>query len=164
MTDKILTDRSLLQQVLDALVIGKQYAKHLMLNQDRFDKSITIVQEALAAPQPAEPAARAISYDGQTPYRLWHEGDGPLLDLEIRRIGGTAKKLAIYTDAPPAQPAAPRQAPPPAPRAAAPTTYKPPAGGAGGFADMDDDIPFVTSSAWYDMTTSKARRLARCDF
>jgi len=56
-------------------------------------------------------------------------------------------------------PAQQRQAPPPrpapAPRqqaaAAAPT----------GFDDMDDDIPFITSSMFYDITTSKQRRMRR---
>lgn len=36
--------------------------------------------------------------------------------------------------------------------------------GGSGFADMDDDIPFVTSSMFYDMTTSKARKMARYDY
>lgn len=38
------------------------------------------------------------------------------------------------------------------------------AGGGSGFDDMSDDIPFVTSSMHYDITTSKARRMARNDF
>ena len=33
-----------------------------------------------------------------------------------------------------------------------------------GFDDMDDDIPFATSSMFYDMTTSKARKMARYDY
>ena len=33
-----------------------------------------------------------------------------------------------------------------------------------GFDDMDDDIPFVTMSMFYDMTTSKARKMARYDY
>lgn len=33
-----------------------------------------------------------------------------------------------------------------------------------GFDDMDDDIPFVTASMHYDMTTSKARKMARYDY
>lgn len=42
MTDKITIDKTVLQQTLDALTVGKQYAKHLMLNQEKFDKlSIT---------------------------------------------------------------------------------------------------------------------------
>jgi len=35
---------------------------------------------------------------------------------------------------------------------------------ASGFDDMDSDIPFVTSSMFYDMTTSKARKMARYDY
>lgn len=46
-----------------------------------------------------EPVAHAISYDGSTPDRLWLDGDGPLLDLEVARQGGTATKLLLYTDA-----------------------------------------------------------------
>ena len=38
----------------------------------------------------------AISYDGQTPYCMWYEGDGDLLDLEVRRIGGTACKIELF--------------------------------------------------------------------
>jgi hypothetical protein len=60
--------------------------------------------QALAA-QPV-PNGWAISYDGKTPYAIWPEGDGPLLDLEVKRQGGTCCKLPIYTT-PPAQPAAP---------------------------------------------------------
>jgi single-strand DNA-binding protein len=44
----------------------------------------------------------------------------------------------------------------PAPRQAA----KPAAAGSG-FDDMDDDIPFITASMHYDMTTSKQRRMGR---
>ena len=51
-----------------------------------------------------EPNGWAISYDGKTPYAIWPEGDGPLLDLEVKRQGGTCCKLPIYTT-PPAQPA-----------------------------------------------------------
>ena len=40
---------------------------------------------------------RAISYDGgKTPYCLWYEGDGDLLDLEVRRLGGTASKMPLF--------------------------------------------------------------------
>jgi single-strand DNA-binding protein len=57
----------------------------------------------------------------------------------------------------PQQSAAPAPAPRPAPR---PPTRP----AASGFDDMDDDIPFVSASASYDMTTSKARRMARYDY
>ena len=45
---------------------------------------------------PTEPVAWAISYDGKTPHSLWHDGDGALLDLEVKRLGGSACKLALY--------------------------------------------------------------------
>jgi hypothetical protein len=63
---------------------------------------LAVIKKALAA-QP-EPNGWAISYDGKTPYAIWPEGDGPLLDLEVKRQGGTCCKLPIYTT-PPAQPA-----------------------------------------------------------
>jgi hypothetical protein len=53
-----------------------------------------------------EPDGWAISYDGKTPYAIWPEGDGPLLNLEVKRQGGTCCKLPLYTT-PPAQPAVP---------------------------------------------------------
>ena len=50
-----------------------------------------------------------------------------------------------------------------APRPAAPMPAH--AGSApSAFDDLDDSIPFVTASAWYDMTTSKSRKLARYDY
>ena len=57
---------------------------------------IQIVLDREAKPAPAEPVAWAISYDGKTPYALWDYGDGALLDLEIKRLGGTASKMPLY--------------------------------------------------------------------
>jgi len=54
---------------------------------------------------------------------------------------------------------APRSAP--APRAA---PARAPAAASSGFDDMDDDIPFVSASMHYDMTTSLSRRMARYDY
>jgi hypothetical protein len=54
------------------------------------------------APAQQEPVAWAISYDGKTPYAIWPDGDGALLDLEVKRQGGTTCKLPLYTS-PPAQ-------------------------------------------------------------
>lgn len=48
--------------------------------------------------------------------------------------------------------------------APAPRQSAKPAAHGGGFDDMDSDIPFITASAYYDMTTSKARRMARSSF
>lgn len=42
------------------------------------------------------PVGWAISYDGKTPHALWTAGDGDLLDLEVKRQGGTACKMALY--------------------------------------------------------------------
>jgi hypothetical protein len=58
----------------------------------------------LAEIEKAEPVIWAISYDGVTPYTLWHEGDGALLDLEVKRQGGTTQKMPLFTRPVPAQP------------------------------------------------------------
>lgn len=42
------------------------------------------------------PVGWAISYDGETPHALWTEGEGDLLDLEVKRQGGTAYKMELY--------------------------------------------------------------------
>ena len=52
---------------------------------------------------PVLPVIWAISYDGVTPYTLWHEGDGPLLDCEVKRQGGTTQKMPLFTRPMPAQ-------------------------------------------------------------
>ena len=57
----------------------------------------------LAEIEKAEPVIWAISYDGVTPYTLWHEGDGPLLDCEVKRQGGTTQKMPLFTRPMPAQ-------------------------------------------------------------
>ena len=54
----------------------------------------------LAEIENVEPVIWAISYDGVTPYTLWHEGDGPLLDCEVKRQGGTTQKMPLFTAAP----------------------------------------------------------------
>lgn len=53
------------------------------------------VLEALAHKK--EPVAWAISYDGVIPHALWQYGDEESLDSEIKRIGGTATKMALYS-------------------------------------------------------------------
>jgi hypothetical protein len=52
------------------------------------------------AQEDAEPVAWAISYDGKTPYSLYEYGDCALLDLEVKRIGGTACKMPLYLHPP----------------------------------------------------------------
>ena len=58
----------------------------------------------LAEIEKREPVAWAISYDGVTPYTLWCEGDGALLDCEVKRQGGTTRKMPLFTRPMPAQP------------------------------------------------------------
>ena len=95
---------------------------------------------------------------------------GTVTEREYQKDGATVKAMEIRVNDVALQ-GGKRDgaAPAPAPqRAAAPS--RPPARApasapvSSGFDDMDDDIPFVTASAWYDMTTSKARKLARYDF
>ena len=56
------------------------------------------------------------------------------------------------------------ESPKPVQRPAPAPTRKAPEPAGSGFEDMDSDIPFATSSMHYDMTTSKARKMARYDF
>ncbi|ABM39605.1 single-stranded DNA-binding protein [Polaromonas naphthalenivorans] len=59
----------------------------------------------------------------------------------------------------------PASAPAPRPQAPAPRQSAPvPSHASSGFDDMDDDIPFVCGSMFYDMTTSKSRKMARYDY
>ena len=86
---------------------------------------------------------------------------GTVTEREYQKDGATLKAMEIRVndvalqggkrESPQAIPTAPRQA---APKAAP----------IGGFDEMADDIPFVTASAFYDMTTSKARKMARYDY
>ena len=73
---------------------------------------------------------------------------GRVMDIELAGGGQAAAPSAPPPPSPP---------PKPTPRPAAP-----PAGS--GFDDMDDDIPFASSSMSYDMTTSKARKMKRYDY
>jgi hypothetical protein len=77
---------------------------------DKIKAACDELDAAPAAPAPAEPVAWAISYDGKTPYALWDYGEGALLDLEVKRLGGTASKMPLY--AAPVAPAPEQQAEP----------------------------------------------------
>jgi len=67
-----------------------------------------------------------------------------------------SKLVGRITDIEFAGPAPQRQEAPPPP----PPKPKP-APASSGFDDMDDDIPFITSSMFYDISTSKQRRMRR---
>ncbi len=116
MTDKILIARALLQQVREWIAerpegrtvsAGKMVAMLTEYDSAFRDHSTVIACTGnlwfgwvplYTAPQSAaEPVAVAISYDGVSPYKLSEYGDGPLLDLEIKRLGGTARKMYLYT-------------------------------------------------------------------
>jgi hypothetical protein len=77
-----------------------------------------------------------------------NDGSGSFYSLKFERKD--AKPAA--TPAP--KPAAPKPAP----------VRVAPAAASSGFDDMGDDIPFVSCGMDYDMTTSKARKLARYDY
>ena len=58
-----------------------EWSNNSQWQSDRAKTAITALCEALEA----------------APHTLWHEGGGPLLDLEIKRQGGSAQKMALYT-------------------------------------------------------------------
>lgn len=78
---------------------------------------------------------------------------------EMTMLGGRPQGDAQHRQERPAQ-APQRSAPGAAPAARQAPAPRP----SSGFDDMDDDIPFITASAYYDMTTSKARRMARYSY
>ena len=55
------------------------------------------IDAALAAheAEKQEPVAWAITYDGKTPHVMWPFGNAGI-DAEIKRIGGSASKMALY--------------------------------------------------------------------
>ena len=69
---------------------------------DEYVAAIAALRAALEAQQ--EPVFWAISYDGKTPSSLFSRQDCALLDLEVRRLGGTACKLPLYAASQPAIP------------------------------------------------------------
>lgn len=108
---RLLTERDNLRAQLNAIAatepVGKVEIAHDM--NDAFMRSLPIGTKLFTRPMPAEienvePVIWAISYDGVTPYTLWHEGDGPLLDCEVERQGGTTQKMPLFTRPMPAQP------------------------------------------------------------
>lgn len=55
------------------------------------------MREALAAPQEQfQQVGWAISYDGKTPYGFWALEYSQLVDAEVKRVGGTACKIALF--------------------------------------------------------------------
>ena len=97
----------------------------------------------------------AVTVSGTVTEREWTDKEGgkrKSMDVRVNDIALQGGKR----DAEPAQRPAPRQEP----------TRTAPARAAAPAPDFDDgsDIPFITASAIYDMTTSKARKMARYDF
>lgn len=90
---------------------------------------------------------------GTVSEREWTDKEGQKRKSMDVRVNDVALQGGKPSSAPSQEPHQTPKAPP----MAAP-------GAGNGFDDMDDDIPFATSSAYYDMTTSKQRRMARYDF
>lgn len=84
------------------------------------------------------------------------KGDGTSYPPTIK-----GEVIAVTLAGSPQHAGAPAPAPPPRP---APPPVTRPAPAPTGFADMDDDIPFIVSLLEYEVAPSKTRRLARCTF
>ena len=104
------SDTALMRQAAAALQSQAERIKELIDSVNFKHSKITELENErdtlrahLAEIEKAEPVIWAISYDGVTPYTLWHEGDGPLLDGEVKRQGGTTQKLALFTRPMPVQ-------------------------------------------------------------
>jgi len=90
---------------------------------------------------------QAVTVSGNVTMREYTDKDGtPKQSMDVR-----VQDVALQGGRKEEQ--APRQAAKPAAKQ-----------GGSGFDDMDNDIPFVSASMSYDMTTSKARRMARYEY
>lgn len=94
-----------------------------------------------------------VTVSGSVSERTYTDKNGQERKSMDVRVSDVALQGGKRDDSPAARPAP-----------AAPQRQTAPAGGGSGFDDMSDDIPFATSSMHYDMTTSKARRMARNEF
>lgn len=98
---------------------------------------------------------RPVYVEGRIKTRKYTDKDG----VEKYSTDIIANEMQMLGERPNAEESQPqRQAPRQEPARAAPVAA------GSGFEDMDDSIPFATSSMHYDMTTSKARKMARYDF
>jgi hypothetical protein len=84
------------------------------------------------------------------------EGVEFFLDAWLKKSAAGASFMSISVKRKDKQPQVQHHAP-----AAAPPPRQQPANH---FADMADDMPFATVSMYYDMTTSKARKMSRYDY
>ena len=81
--------------------------------------------------------------------------------------GGSGEEQRQPSSAPRSFQQRPAPAQAPAPRPAPPVQQRPVTAAAASMAyadDPDDDVPFLTQSMHFDMTTSKARKMAKYDF
>lgn len=81
--------------------------------------------------------------------------------------GGSGEEQRQPSSAPRSFQQRPAPAHAPAPRPALPVQQRPATAAAASMAyadDPDDDVPFLTQSMHFDMTTSKARKMAKYDF
>ena len=101
---------------------------------------------------------RSVYIEGRIKTRKYTDKDG--VEKYATDIIASEMQMLGARDDQGEQEQAPRQQQRPA---AQPAPQRPAATGAAssGFDDMDDDIPFISASASYDMTTSKQRRMRR---
>ncbi len=95
MTIKTWAER--LEHIPDGEITTSAHIQSAMLEE------IEELRTQLAAIAESEPVAWAMSYDGVTLYTLWCEGACALLDCEVKRHGGTARKIPLFTRPMPAQ-------------------------------------------------------------
>lgn len=124
---------------------------------------------------------RPVYVEGRLKTRKWQDKDGAdrytteIVGEHMQLLGGRDREGGGERDGGGDSPqhdgrgrpsAAPARAPAPAPRgrAAAPAPAARSKGGSTGFDDMNDDIPFITSSFEYDTRPRSVRKMARYDY
>ncbi len=111
---------------------------------------------------------KPVYVEGRLKYGKYTDKDGvekntcDIIATELQLLGGRddgeQQQRSAPSRAPSHDAARARQT---EPQRTAPARTEP---GGSGFEDMDDDIPFISCAMTYDMTTSKARKMARYDY
>ena len=104
----LITDEKINSIQVDSIQRLIDRAKHahmtdikLRINgQDEWYQADWLKHMTRTSPTKPEPVAWAISFDGETPYKLWDGGDCALLDIEVKRHGGKTRKMPLYTSPP----------------------------------------------------------------
>ncbi|MBU3721205.1 MAG: hypothetical protein FGM22_10755 [Burkholderiaceae bacterium] len=108
----LITDEKINSIQVDSIQRLIDRAKHahmtdikLRINgQDEWYQADWLKHMIRTSPTKPEPVAWAISFDGETPYKLWDGGDCALLDIEVKRHGGKTRKMPLYTSPPKREP------------------------------------------------------------